>query len=415
MTNEIKRKTPKDILFGRLKPLDDPNKNSSFLELFFDLFYVVLISSTLHLFIHKVDKFIIIEVFSITVYLLYFWNMLSWFAQSFDLESMKVRLITFAQMILLILINREISNFAHHPLKFMYIWLALAFLWQILFFTLSRRIDFFKKVFWTRLFIFIVMVILTSINMMHPHMNTSYLYLFGALMILGSSLYRANDNNKRHLNTVEYITERWGLLILIVLAELLISAVEGYNHIKVFNTESVMSFVMSFITIIFFWTIYFDQINYIGMDRTKEQQWGVLHNLLIVLLIIIGGLMRVWLADGIHSDPMRIAWTISTGLSFIVIGLIRNYSSYEHDEMIREFLLSIKKKQVWLNIWCGIFAIVIGLISISIKQLGFINDLSLPLLMSFLVSMNFGLKQWIKLKIMINDKQNKDLEDVHSV
>lgn len=373
-------------LWPKVKLSKHPSTNSTWLELFFDLMYVIIFSSLLNYTLNSKTLWSVFEIFTIIVFSIQIWISVSMYLAVVNIHNLKIRVSIFIQIFLLILLNYGINTYATNPTLFFIIWIINMLFRLIWLLPLkTKQASFQQLIPYTLVMISIVCVFVISLNLLHFNMKVTRIVYFSLAIIiwLMSFIKKIDAKSDVTIKLLEYMRERWGLIVLIVLAELLISSINHFNK-EVFNVNSIVELLLNFFYIINLWTMYYDQISHIGIKRNNIQLWSAMHTLLIFNLTILGIATRIWVDKEIHTLNLSWFWIGANVSLLLLIAFIRNISEFECDSKAKEYWNKQKPKQIKLTLILAlVFLITAPLLAhYASWEFNFGLDISLVLLTS---------------------------------
>lgn len=349
-------------LWPKIKLAKEPSTNSTWLELFFDLMYVIIFSSLLNYSVSSNNLWTLFEVITIIIFSLQIWVSVSMYSALVDIMNLKIRLSIFVQIFLLILLNYTITQYSSNSSLFFIIWIInmiYRLLWLI---PLKNKQSSFQQLIpYTLVMISIVSLVVIIITCFHVKNNIAH-YVYFALAIfiwINSFIKKIGAKNNNTLKLLEYMRERWGLIVLIVFAELLISSINHFNN-GVLNIENIITLFFNIFYILNLWTLYFDQISHIGIKKNNIQLWSAMHVLLICNLMIVGISTRIWIDKQLHTSNLTWLWIFLNVSIFYLSAAIRYISAFEQDKITKLFWNTNQTKHIQLNIILGSLYLFIG-------------------------------------------------------
>lgn len=384
-------------LWKKIKVIKEPNSNSSWLELFFDLIFVILFNNLINMGVNNFSLYTALSILSMCIFTLQIWLMVSMYLAIVDVYTWKIRISMFIQIILLIILNYALVNYLKNPTLFYIIWIFNMFnriLWLIP--IRKQKASFMELISYILIQIALVTVVIIITNIWSFNSNIKQLIYAGVGIFIWilSFIKQIGSQNKTKLKLLEYMKERWGLITLIILAELLISSISGFN-----NTKSDFINILALIANLFYvfnvWTIYYDQISHIGIKKNCIQIWSSLHILLIFTLTIIGILTRMWIVNENRDLSLTWCWTIFNSLLFYLFAIIRYFSDFESDVVIKKYWNYQKLKQMRVNILLGTLNLVISPLIFIYLPVVFQFGLNTSILL--LISNYFATKKYAQL------------------
>ncbi|MBT8195701.1 MAG: low temperature requirement protein A [Bacteroidia bacterium] len=189
------------------------------------------------------------------------------------------------------------------------------------------------------------------------------------------------------------LPERFGLFIIIVLGESIVGIVKGLAEQHHLDSHMISNFVLGFSIAFGLWWIYFDFIARRNSKPTTASSfaWGYLHLPFVIFVTAIGSGILVLVSTESHYLPAEviILMCLSLGLCLITLGLIETTLERLPNEFTHPF-------------WSPAIKIITGVISIILMFFCYSMDLHLLMgLMILLVGINmlYGAYGWFTQKI----------------
>jgi low temperature requirement protein LtrA len=315
----------------------------SWLELFYDLGYVAVISQlTHHVAAHPTLQNI---GFFFLLFSLVFWSWVNG-SQYYDLhgeDNLRTRIWTFWQILAVTAVAVSLNGAfdgAHRgfAITFSCLQLIITYLWwSVGLHDRSHR----------ELNIFYTVNYLMSLGLLIASVFTSYeaairLWIFVLLLNLtppltgARKIVRVLNNRGQVFSASATLVERFGLFTIIVLAETVLGAVSGITAVKDRQLIVWIAFVLAILVAFLLWSIYFDMTS---EQETKpgyhHMQWLIfLHFPLLASFSSAGGCMKVLLSDLTTGPSVAVQWIFCISLAvtlFSIFGLTRIMKEEEED------------------------------------------------------------------------------------
>jgi low temperature requirement protein LtrA len=367
------------------------NRKVSWLELFFDLFFVVAIASVAHNFSGDVSSHGLLIFLASMIPIWWVWVGTVFYNERFETFGFENRLFYFLFMIPI----AGMAVFAHHPLSSDYVGFAgsyvlaralLCFLWG--------RASYFVKAFRPfgirMTFGFTLSVIIIFISLFVNEQLR--LILFGLALsidlltpiITNLLLGGFKDADATYS---EKINERFGLFTIIVLGESIVGTIAGISkHVDHVQDEFIIG-ILGIAIAFGMWWIYFDFVGRRGYPKnySKGFVWSYVHMPLAMSFVATGaGLLHAVGNHGELNENVRLLVACAVGLSLISIAILESVSLRAENEPAHPITSPGLKWMV------GIIAILLGIF--------YQGASALPLLFSLfglqLVPMVYGLYIW---------------------
>nr|WP_222622927.1 low temperature requirement protein A [Ramlibacter cellulosilyticus] len=320
----------------------DPHRHATWLELFFDLIFVVALRDVGEILSETHDGHIAPQQFLhfVLVFLPVWWIWAGHtiYANRFDTDSRQHRLSTLLMMFLLVVIAAQISEGAHDPGKYT---LAVAcycgarLIVAGMYFASRRKHHDRGGIATTVGSVFAIgaAVSLTSVLLPPPW---SYVVFYAGILFDMAALVVLN----RRLHVVPahtaHLVERVGLLTIIMLGESVISISAALADIA-WNPANVTAAISGFVMVSAIWWIYYDSFHLLEHRKlTTGHSILYSHFFLLVGLAILGSLVRHAILGGLDPGDFRQLAVAGTVLFF----LGKQYGYYMEVPELRPYLLS---------------------------------------------------------------------------
>ena len=300
----------------------EPNRRATWLELFFDLIFVVAIGDVTHILNHTNEGHL--APLQFWQYVLTFiplwwiWVSHTMYANRFDADDRKHRLATLCIMFLVIIISglidqRFLTSFAALIICYAGSKYIIAMMYFVSRHRHNESVRLTTAVGWVT--VAGATISLASILFPAPQRYiVLYLGILVDLVAFVCFLPRRLQGIPVH---TEHLIERVGLLTLILLGESVISLSAGLANIS-WTLERLVTAVTGFVTISSIWWVYFDSFHLLSKQKLATGH-SVLYSHLFVFigLSILASLIRHAILDDMHVSDFRILSAIGTVCFFI--------------------------------------------------------------------------------------------------
>ncbi|MBD2195145.1 MULTISPECIES: low temperature requirement protein A [Calothrix] len=305
-------------------------RRATWLELFYDLIFVVAIAELAHNLSKDVTVLGVIGYVALFIPIWFCWLGATFYANLFDTDDLADRLLTFVQMMLIAALAINV----HHGLGKSSIGFAIAYIG-------ARSI-------------LIVQFLIAKyhVPLARPLLNR-YIYGFGlgiccwvlslfvpppwrfALWALGLFIDFVAPVGTGHLATqitpdISHMPERLGLFTMIVLGESVVAVVKGVVE-KEWNISSIVTALMGMSIAFSFWWLYFDSIDGSPLETMKSGKittfitWLYAHLLLAISLVATGvGVEHIIFTSTENVIPEKDRWLLcgAVTLCLLILALI---------------------------------------------------------------------------------------------
>ncbi|MEL6493879.1 MAG: low temperature requirement protein A [Cyanobacteria bacterium J06623_7] len=331
---------PKKNYFSSLiaRDLHEPHRAATQLELLFDLVVVIAIATSAHGLTHELSEghfFMGIIKFLLAFFILWWpWNLFTWFASGFDNDDAAYRINVMVMMIGIMLVAASIPTIfqggaiIYGFIGYLVLRSAAAVLWlrikdknPQLKVTVQRNVigQMIIQSFWAYI-----------VFMVEPW---SKIFVVLVASAIAAELYlpwyaRQAQNTPWHRH---HIIERFGLLNIIVLGEILLSSVHALEA----STSGSFSFPLMILALgsaaisFTMWWLYFCEEEHLESVESKRTfVWAYGHFVVFASgaatgagLSLMAELMSSTHHEGKHLAPETVAWAITIPLALYIIGL----------------------------------------------------------------------------------------------
>lgn len=318
----------------------DPHRHATWLELFFDLIFVVALRDAGEILSEAHDGHIAPQQFLrfvlVFLPLWWIWAGHTIYANRFDTDSRQHRLSTLLIMFLLIVISAQISAGAQDHYALAVACYCGARLIIAVMYYVSKRKHHDRGGFATTVgtvFTVGAAISLSSILLEPPW---SYLVFYGGILFDMAALVLLD----RRLHVVPahtaHLVERVGLLTIIMLGESVISISAALANIA-WNRSNVTAAVSGFVMVSAIWWIYYDSFHLLEQRKlTTGHSILYSHFFLFIGLAILASLIRHAILGGLAPGDFRQLAAAGTVLFFVG----KQYGYYMEVPELRPYLLS---------------------------------------------------------------------------
>lgn len=278
------------------RDIEEENRTATPLELFYDLIFVVAIAHVAAAFHHDyANNHIshgVISFFMVFMAIWWAWNQYTWFASSFDNNSVRFRLATLWQMVGALVIAAGVDNafnadFTIVILGYVIIRSSSIWLWLKVasdnpkFKTTGRR--------------YALGILLCQIGWITQNFFEFSYYIFAALWLAEFVVpFYAESHTQTHFHS-EHIEERFSLLTIIVLGESVLASTNSFiSLIEHFSYDVLFVSIGCLFTLFGIWWLYFNSsVEHELRNKNFAFQWGYGHYIIFASAAAIGALVSV--------------------------------------------------------------------------------------------------------------------------
>lgn len=370
----------------------DENKKRAvtWLELFFDLFFVIVIASISHelstdMTLTGIKNFIIAF---IPVW--WIWIGATIYYERFETDGIEIRLFTF----LLMLPVAGMAVFSHNIMGenlqnflFCYVFgrLVIIYLWS----RAGYHSKIFRPVALRYIVGFSISVVIVTIAALLKSKISLVLFPIALLIDLHTPFFTINLQKKLPRFTRSKLPERYGLFTIIVLGEIVAGIIRGMSQHAHFISSLIPLGIIGIATALGFWWLYFDFIARRPFHKKVlvTIMWSYIHMPLVISFVLVGaGLDNILSMSSIPSQTVIGTYLSIVGIAIILIGLLELTLEKSSDTGIHPVISPV-------------FKFVTGSISIALGLYGVISNSLFALLTGFLlilINILYGTYAWLK-------------------
>jgi low temperature requirement protein LtrA len=371
----------------------------SWLELFYDLAYVAVISQLTHHLAERPDWGAVGWIF--LLFALMFWSWVNG-SQYYDLhgsDGIRTRVFTFWQMLAVSAVAISIPGVfeGHHrpfAIAFLVIQGLITYLWWSvgLYDPSHRVLNFPYSVNYCLAFLFIFFSLFCG-----PAIAKGLWIAATALDItpglLGARLIVGVLKERGQVFTASAaLVERFGLFTIIILAECILGTVSGITEVKHQQPAAWAAAVLAILIAFLIWSLYFDMTS----EQETKEGYGYmlsliyLHYPLVVSLSIVGACTKVMLLSMGTGVSATVQWMFCVAVATIlvtVVGLTRIMREEEED---RAYIQPVSR----LLLVIAVMILLVPLLGRYLGTLPFLGLIACLLLFPVLI----GIKSWARYK-----------------
>jgi low temperature requirement protein LtrA len=366
------------------------HRKVSWLELFFDLIFVVIIAELSH------NLAIDVSWVGAGKYILLFlpawwvWIGATYYNERFETEGIENRLFTF----LLILSVAGLAVFSHHALGETSVGFALSYVFARSIVTvLWWRAGYHQPSFRPTAKRFVIgssiSIALFILSVFVPPPTRFIFWVIGLFIDINTPIFTLKHQAKLPKFSSSRLPERYGLFMIIVLGEAVVSVVQGLAAKEHFDFAHAITGILGMTLTFGIWWIYFD---FVARRPPKPAigwvfAWGYLHMPLVMSVTATAAGINNVIASKATVLPLNVRYLIcgSLAISLAVIALLETTLRRDEDEPAHP---------IWspgLKLAAAVVTLILGLFG----GLGAIALLSL-LVILLAIQMSYGLWVWFR-------------------
>ena len=300
----------------------EPNRRATWLELFFDLIFVVAIGDVTHILSHThdghLDPLQFWQYVLIFIPLWWIWASHTMYANRFDADDRKHRLATLFIMFLLIIISGLIDQRFLASFDVIIVCYACSkYIVAMMYFVSKYRHEESEAVTTAVGWVIVAGTTISLASILFPAPQRYVVFYLGILFDLIVFIFFLPRRLQGIPAHTEHLIERVGLLTLIMLGESVISLSTGLANIS-WSVERLMTAATGFVTISSIWWVYFDSFHLLSKQKLATGH-SVLysHFFVFIGLSILASMIRHAILDDIVVSDFRVLSVIGAVCFFI--------------------------------------------------------------------------------------------------
>jgi len=369
---------------------EDKKRAVTWLELFFDLFFVIVIASisnelSFNLTLTGIKDFVIAF---IPVW--WIWIGATIYYERFETDGIEIRLFTFLLMVPvagMAVFSHDIMGENLQNFLFSYVLgrLIIIYLWS----RAGYHSKIFRPVALRYIVGFSISVILVTIAALIKSKISLVLFPVALLIDLHTPFFTVNLQKKLPRFTRSKLPERYGLFTIIVLGEVVAGIIRGMSQHAHFSASHIPLGIIGIATALGFWWLYFDFIARRPFHKNVlvTIMWSYTHMPLVISFVLVGaGLDNLLSMSPVPSQAVIATYLSIVGSAIILIGLLELTLERSPDTSIHPVISPF-------------FKFITGSISIILGIYGIIDSSFFALLTGFLlilINILYGTYTWIK-------------------
>lgn len=325
------------VLWARpkLRRDNDEERRATWLELYFDLFFVAAIGRVSHNFAHNIahhfEMRYLIDMSLQFIIIWLMWTMVVYYSERFDMGGLTKRALYFMMMFpvagIAIFGAENITLYA--PYFFMSFAFARLIMAVWVYWAMKSNQEY-LQVGRINMITNLVTVLLISVSALVDANVSRWIYLLIIVLDLGLPLLARNDERNLSPLVSEKIVERLGLFIIIILGESIVGVVNGFGDNIVFNSPSFAAVALAITISFLLWWLYFESIGRKKPAERKSYTWFYSHLPLVIAFTGIGAITSVVVNDivSVSNSVMYLLIGLSS-FAVINIGIIEKFLDIE--------------------------------------------------------------------------------------
>lgn len=333
------------------------HRKVTWLELFFDLVFVVAVAQAAHLVALEPSWTGLGKFVAVFLPVFWTWNAATYYNERFETEGLETRLFAFLQM----LVVAGLAINAHHAIGDTYAGFVLAYAaGRAVNVTLWIRAARHVPAFWPSALRFglgggsSIVLMTASLWLEGPARYILYAVALAADIL--APLATIGHNRTLPSFSTSKLPERFGLFAIIVLGEAIVGTINGLSEVHHWTLTEAFAGVLGLGIGYSLWWIYFD----FAARRVPRASthavfaWTYLHMALLMALTTAGAsLLPVIRSLGVVAFEIRLLFAIAVGAAVIVVGLLEKVLERAPDEPTHTWA-------PWLLVAVGLGVIAVG-------------------------------------------------------
>ncbi len=320
---------PQRVLWQKPRLHENPthHRKVSWLELFFDLVFVVVISELVHVLATNPSVEVIGNYLLLFIPAWWIWLGATYYNERFETEGLENRVFTFLLMLPvagLAIFAHEISSIGY-GLCYMLARILIVLMWA----RASLHEQKFRPVGRILIAGFGISILLFFASLWVDVPYRFILWMVALCCDLFTPLFTVQRQRALLNFSMQKLPERIGLFVLIVMGETLVGVIRGVARHHHFSFKIVSEGILGVAISFALWWIYFD---FIAQKQPKNTHraiflWDYLHLIFVMSVGAVGAALLHILTSKHHipTDSVRYLTVISLAISLTVVGLIETF------------------------------------------------------------------------------------------
>ncbi len=351
-------------------------KRVTWLELFFDLIFVVVISRLAHHLSLHPDSHTLGQFALLFIPVWWTWIGVVYYNERFETFDLSFRVFTFLQLLAVGAMAANVEEGLGHT-QFGF---ALAYTFgRVLLAGMWLRAGWynpaFRRITDTFTLGFGISALLWLLGAFLPGPPGLLLKGAGLVIDLATPLLNFRAESQHFDMELRKLPERFGLFVLIVLGESLTGVVNGLGDVAHADFQTLLRFGLSMLLGFGLWWIYFDSI---GRREPQARPvtvfaWAYLHLPLVLGIVMLGAMTRYAVTVGMEAVPEGVRWMMAGGLAlyFVSTALLEYTVDNDHVQE-RSFITPLRLATALLALLTPLLPLpVAGLVAVLVALLGF--------------------------------------------
>ena len=310
---------------------DEKERHATWLELFFDLVFVVIISQLSHFLLHEVSLLRFLEFLFLFIPVWWSWIGTAFFAIRFYTDDIGHRLLLLLQMggagAMAVNISGAFSNtFSGFAISYAFMRFILIVEYIRVFRTNTKSSESVNQLVKRYIIGFSIAAIIWLISAFVPFIDIRFALWVIGLTIDFATPITAGKLHSKFAPHISHLPERMGLFTLIVLGESIVGIVSGMTE-QVWDVYSVINASLGLCICFSLWWLYFDSTGRLPIQILREKGkislyliWLYTHFPLVVAITAVGvGIRRIVSSDQHSALANSDLWLICGSVAISLI------------------------------------------------------------------------------------------------
>lgn len=304
------------------EPGTSPRK-VTWLELFYDLVFVIVIAQLSHELAGHVTPLGLFHFVFLFIPISWMWLAGTYYNEYWETDDISIRVIVFAQMLAVVALALFVQGaFGESASKYALSYAAVRFLFAVMFGRAGRHDRQSRRIAWSYAVGFTVVAVMVAASAFTS--SQVRLALWGAALvievvmpiIITVSVTRILP----HRREISKLPERFGLFTIIVLGETVVGVFHGLSELQHLTLGIAFVGVLGLVTAVELWAIYFD---FVARRPVKagiwwEFVWGYLHLAFVMGVAAVGASLFHVIVSGDSALEPNVRWLLAGAVAVVL-------------------------------------------------------------------------------------------------
>lgn len=338
----------------------DQERRVTWLELYYDLFFVVAIAAVSHTFAHHISLSGFADYVLSFVPLWWVWIGLTFYNERLETYGLETRIYTFLMMFPVAGMAVFAHEFGEDSTRFVLSYAAAKLIIVVLYIRAAVFVPELRTLA-IRFATGFSLAVITAIASVFSA-NSIPIFIAALVIDLGTPLYHFSMEGLWRKGTIQLspkLNERFGLFTIIVLGETVVATVAGITGADHHTNAQFWAAGLGIAVGFGMWWNYFDYVARRGAHYlvSKAFIWTYLHMPLVLCIVALGsGTLSLVLHPEHIGENQRLLVSLSGGATLIFIALVESFSHRREQELTHRFVSPV------LKVISGFAVIAIGVL-----------------------------------------------------